>query len=615
MIKSLRWQLQMWHALLLMIVLIIFGGVVYALQWQTRLQQTDAELDRVALVLVSRIRGLFPVPRMPNPGTWPSRSGGRGGQRSSDGRADEQPVADALSPANVFPNPSSPDRGSSRDEGRGNRNGQRFTGREDNREISRDASRSPAASEPRDGSLESRSTNSRTGEARPGEARTSEGRSGETRPPDFRSVDPRDVARDNPWFSPPPGLGLPDEFKHLFDGDGENSFYFSIWDRTGNLLEKSKSVSDIPFPQLEPPKDEIPMRVDRMRDLSREVIHVTRGRNYVLVGRSIKPDLAALHRSGLRLVFTGLGVLVLGLAGGWWFSSRAIRPISEMSATAESISVRNLSSRINTQSTAAELEQLATVLNHTFDRLQSAFERQSQFTADASHELRTPLSVILSHAELALSRPRSNEEYQKAFQACRRASLRMKTLIDSLLLLARFDAGHTEVERRPVDLDRLAADAVEMVQPLADEKQIELQCRADSIVVAADAERLFQVFTNLLSNGIRYNKAGGRVELEITSDEQDVIIRVADTGVGISPNDLPRIFDRFYRVDKARTTAEGGCGLGLAICTSIIEAHGGRISAQSQIDVGTTVEVRLPLACADHSSSSEIPASEPLVAG
>ncbi|MBS0204355.1 MAG: HAMP domain-containing protein [Planctomycetes bacterium] len=577
MIRSLRWRLQLWHALLLMTVLIIFGVVVYALQWQTRLQQTDAELDRVASVLTSRLRGLFPVPRMPGPG-WPR-----------NGRPNEDLPADALLPANVPP----PRRSDGRSGNRSSRDGNR-----DERESLRDSGRSPRESRGGDAPNEPARDGSRDSNGRDSNGREVTGRDPGGR--DFGSVDlgreppVRDPNARNPWFAPPPGLGLPDEFKHLFDGDSEHSFYFIIWDRNGVILEKSKAVTEIPFPNLHT-TDGVPVRVARMRAQSREVVHVTRFDINVLVGRPIQPDLDLLHRAGLRLILTGLVVLSIGLAGGWWFSTRAIRPIAEMSATAESISVKNLSSRINTESTSTELEQLATVLNRTFDRLQSAFERQGQFTADASHELRTPLAVIMSHAELALSRPRSSEEYQKAFQACQRASLRMKTLIDSLLQLARVDSGQAELHCQNIELDRVALDSLNMLQPLAEENSIRLSCQADPITISADQDRLFQLFTNLLTNAIRYTRPEGRVDLQVVSDDQFAIIRVSDTGVGIAAENLPRIFDRFYRVDKARTHAAGS-GLGLAICLTIVEAHGGTITATSEVGVGTTIEVRLPKA-------------------
>lgn len=596
MIRSLRWRLQIWHALLLTTVLIIFGGVVHALQWQTRLQQTDADLDRLATVLNSRLRGLFPVPRVPNSGSWQrnqGRGGGQGGGRP-DYRpvetVDNQPVADALFPANSAPLMFA------RAFGMNVRDGAPDDSGDGRRRDNRTSSRGGRDSE-REGSREGRGP--REGPP-PGSSRDSS---------------QQDPGR-NPWFSPPPGLGLPDEFMHLFEGDDESRNYFIIWDKNGTVLEKSQLIDEVPFPNLRSPQDGVPVPTVRARGMMREVVHVSRfGDINVVVGRSIHRDIEALNRAGFLLFCTGLAVLSLGLAGGWWFSFRAIRPIKEMSAIAESISVKNLSQRINAESTATELEQLAIVLNRTFDRLQGAFERQAQFTADASHELRTPVSVILTHAELALSRPRSPEDYQKAFQTCRKASLRMKSLIDSMLLLARFDSDESEFEKQPVDLDRIANDTTELLQSLATERQVTLTCRADSVVVIADQERIMQLITNLISNAIRYNRPQGKVEVDVSVDGETAVIRVSDTGVGIAAEELPKIFDRFYRVDKARSTSEGGCGLGLAICQTIVDAHNGTVSATSELGEGTTIEVRLPgVRNADEPDSSDSVAvtSEPV---
>jgi heavy metal sensor kinase len=316
----------------------------------------------------------------------------------------------------------------------------------------------------------------------------------------------------------------------------------------------------------------------------------------LLVGRSLEKDLAAHHRSGLLLAASGLVVLAAGVLGGGWVTARAVRPIAGMTATAESISAQNLSERINIKETDSELGQLATVLNGTFDRLQAAFERQSQFTADASHELRTPLSVIAAHTELALSRPRSNEDYRAAIETCRRASQRMKSLIDALLVLARFDAGTPSLKQAPFDIEPLLRDCAELVEPLAAAKQVQIHCEATPCKVCGDWDRLSQVITNLLTNSIRYNREGGQVQITTRTEGLQAVISVMDTGVGIAEDQLAQIFDRFYQVDKARSRAEGSCGLGLSICKTIVEAHGGTIVAKSQFDVGTTIEVRLPLA-------------------
>jgi heavy metal sensor kinase len=233
-------------------------------------------------------------------------------------------------------------------------------------------------------------------------------------------------------------------------------------------------------------------------------------------------------------------------------------------------------------------------MNDMFARLESSFQQQVRFTADASHELRTPLSVIHTHAQLALSRDRSADEYKRTIATVLRASGRMKGLVDSLLLLAGADAGRLSIERQQFDLRDVIDECIMMVTPLANEKGITLESDLRSAEVSADPARISQVAINLMSNAIRYNREKGSVTVQIRLDGKDVLLIIADTGVGIPPEHLPHLFERFYRVDVARSRDAGGSGLGLAICKSIIDAHGGSIDVQSKPDQGSTFTVRLP---------------------
>ena len=337
------------------------------------------------------------------------------------------------------------------------------------------------------------------------------------------------------------------------------------------------------------------MQTVRSREWQREVIHCTNFGNHVLVGRSIQSDVASQHSSGWLLAACGWAVLTLGVVGGGWLSGRTLRSLTAMSGTAKNISVENLSQRIDLAETDSDLGHLALVLNQTFDRLQAAFEHQLRFTADASHELRTPLAVILSQTELTLSKSRSTDEYRTALETCHRAARRMRSLIDSLLLLARFDAGHPDLQRGSVDLAEIASESVELLRPLADERRITLGSELLPMSVVGDRDRLGQVVTNLLANAIRYNQEGGRVDVRVERVNGHAIVSVTDSGIGIPAEELPHIFQRFYRVDKARTRSDGSSGLGLAICQSVVEAHGGQITARSEPEQGTTLEVRLPL--------------------
>jgi two-component system OmpR family sensor kinase len=575
MVKSLRWRLQIWHAIVLTGVLTIFGTVVYSLHWQTRMQQIDAELDRMAEVLGARLRRLLPFPGPPPRGLGrPSQSIAR----SSDGHLRPEfprPHRDELHRDETH-----------RDEMHHNiiQSAIERLDRPEMPEMPTTVSEQTVAEAHR---TESRRPESRRSESRRGDGSRADGGRGERpgRPPWER----RGAER------LPPGLGLPEEFQHLFEGEDESRFYFVIWGHEGVVLEKSSLAPDVPYPDLHMGEDTLPVRQVRLRDNCREVTHVSRYDVNVLVGRSISNDLLAEHRYGALLFLAGTGVLTAGFLGGGWLSARAIRPISSMTATAQSISAQNLTQRIDLQDTATELGQLAVVLNGTFDRLQAAFEQQSRFTADASHELRTPLAVILAHTELALSRLRSPEEYRTALQTCQRASSRMKSLIEGLLMLARFDSKRAVLETTEFELAHVVFECVELLQPLAEARRIQIGTELEPTRIRADRSRISQVITNLLTNAIRYNHDDGSVKITIVQEHGEISLRVSDTGLGIPADELPHIFERFYRVDKARTRTEGGSGLGLSICKTIVEAHGGVIHVSSEPQLGTLVEVRLPI--------------------
>jgi len=285
-------------------------------------------------------------------------------------------------------------------------------------------------------------------------------------------------------------------------------------------------------------------------------------------------------------------MLFIGLFTGWFISSRAIKPINDISAAALKISAGDLSQRISTNETESELGQLAGVLNATFGRLETAFAQQQQFTSDAAHELRTPVSVLLTQTQGTLNRERSAAEYRETVEACQRAAQRMRRLIESLLELARLDAGQEQFKRLPFDFSKIVRDCAALVQPLAEERNVNIHADLAVVECTGDSERLAQVVTNLLMNAIQYNQPAGQVRVSLESRDGTAVLAVADTGPGISPEDLPRVFERFYRADKSRST--GGNGLGLAISKAIVEVHGGTLEATSNPGAGTTFTVRLP---------------------
>ena len=375
-----------------------------------------------------------------------------------------------------------------------------------------------------------------------------------------------------------------------FDGTQTNNFYYVLYGENHRVLAQSTGAPpEIPFPEIEdalirkqqvrqglaakmvdpgPPDPPIA----RTRAQCREVFRALPRGQVLLVGRPLAQDLFAMRRLALWLVAAGSGVLILGLAGGWWLAGRAIRPIEQISSTAVKIAAGDLGQRINAADTDNELGRLAALLNSTFARLEAAFNQQGRFTSDASHELRTPVAVILSQTQTALSRERGATEYREALEACQRAAQRMRRLIESLLELARLDAGQEPMTRSAFDLGQVARECVDLVRPLAAERGLEIVCDLPRVQCAADPARTAQVVTNLLTNAIHFNRPQGRVEISARAESNAAVLIVKDTGQGISAEDLPHIWERFYRADKSRSRIQGQNGLGLAIAKAIVDA-------------------------------------------
>lgn len=392
--------------------------------------------------------------------------------------------------------------------------------------------------------------------------------------------------------TPPPPLRLSQREASLFEGKPGQAFYYIVWLPDGQLgVRSALAPSDAPLPPAfrGPP-------VIRSRGAFQECFQTTPSGDRILVGRDIRAELATIRRFGWLLAGAGSAVLALGLLGGWWISSRALRPIGTISATATRIATGDLSQRIPLDETESELGQLAQTLNHTFERLQASFARQVQFTADASHELRTPVAVVLTQTQTALARERSAEDYRESLAACQRAAKRMRGLIESLLMLARLDS----VEKPPpfvsCELDSITRDAMELLRPLAQGQNITLNLALAPAFCMGNPEQLAQVVTNLVANAIHYNRSGGSVRVEVAAQNGNAVLSVSDTGNGIAPDDMPHLFERFYRSDKARSSAQGHTGLGLAIVKAIVESHHGKITVESTPGQGSLFKVYLPLA-------------------
>ena len=407
---------------------------------------------------------------------------------------------------------------------------------------------------------------------------------------------PRGLAPEERQPQPPPPpqplseLRLSAREADLFEGSPGQSFYYIVWLRDGQPGAHSASA---PLDAPCPPSVHGPPEF-RFRGTLRECYHHTPLGECLLVGRDIRGDLAENRRLAWLLIGAGGTVLLLGLAGGWGIAARALRPIADISATAAKIATGDLTQRIPAADAHSELGQLSRDLNDTFARLQDSFARQAQFTADASHELRTPVAVVLTQTQAALARERPAAEYRESLEACQRAARRMRGLIESLLTLARLDAADVPDTLEPCALDRITREAVDLLAPLAEEQGVQLELELASVRCPANAGQLAQIVSNLVSNAIHYNRPGGSVRVVVARESAAAMLCVSDTGQGIPPADLPHIFERFYRVDKARSGAQGHSGLGLAITKALVEANRGAIEVTSEPGQGSRFKVRLP---------------------
>ena len=296
------------------------------------------------------------------------------------------------------------------------------------------------------------------------------------------------------------------------------------------------------------------------------------------------------------LGYSALAVLLLATLGGFIMASRVLKPIDRITRTAREISETALNRRINID-TDDELGRLSSTLNAMIERIETAFDRQKQFTADASHELRTPLAVIQAESTLSLDKERTIEDYRKSLTLVSQEVDYMSSIIEKLLFLARSDAGHEilhEVER--VSLKELLAGIEPDVRLLAEEKGLKFWLDApEDIVVTGDRVKLRQLFLNILQNAVNYTSTGGNIKTSLSSHKKMALVTIADTGIGIPREHLPHIFQRFYRVDKSRSRAVGGTGLGLSIAKHIVEAHNGRIEVESHSGKGSIFRILLPL--------------------
>ena len=394
-----------------------------------------------------------------------------------------------------------------------------------------------------------------------------------------------------------------DEFReHSVLGPGGD--LFQVCDERGQWLYRSAVLENSQIPirlpnQLadRPLYDNLTVQGTQVRFATGRV--VVNGHPYTIqVAAPLKEFNEALERFRL-ILWLSVPLLLMGAGlGGYLISRRALRPVDQITTAAESISISSLTDRLEVPKTSDELQRLSETLNRMLTRLNTSVQRISQFTADASHELRAPVSLIRTTAELAVHGGRSNDEYRDDMVQILGEAERTSRLIDSLLLLARADAGGSELQHELTDLSTSLREAVEQGRNLAAEKRIELAAEfgAAPVIVRGDGEALRRLCFIVIDNAIKYTPEGGRVQLQLKGAEGQAVITVTDSGIGISESDLSHIFDRFWRADRVRSRGMGGAGLGLSIARWIVDRHEGAIEVQSEPGRGSTFAVRIPLA-------------------
>jgi heavy metal sensor kinase len=312
----------------------------------------------------------------------------------------------------------------------------------------------------------------------------------------------------------------------------------------------------------------------------------------VQVARSLAPYEHESNELLSAFLLAGPLTVFATIVAGYFLARRTLAPVQRMTTAARQISGDRLDRRVEVANRDDELGQLAATLNDMLSRLERSFEEMKRFTADAAHELRTPLAVIRNEAEVALRRPRSGDEYGRALENVLEETIRLSRMADELLFLCRQDAGLNHLASEPVELGPLLEEVVANMRLVAQEKGVALTLDGFAGGAALGDDRQFRrVFYNLIDNAVKYTPAGGSVRVSGRTDGAEVVVTVTDTGVGISQDHLPRIFDRFYRVDQARTVGEGGAGLGLSICRAGASLSSGsgaprREEKQAGIDFG-----------------------------
>ena len=395
--------------------------------------------------------------------------------------------------------------------------------------------------------------------------------------------------------------------KEWFEPESNDRFIRITRLSDGNLIYASGPPADGSFD----PEDVPPLPFSPKPDFSRQ-IHLPGDKTLLVTamkytspdhrryqiefGALLDPVKAMLNHLFLQLALGLPLAIVIVTIGGYLLVRQALAPVEQITRAAERITQHNLTDRLPVTNTGDELERLSTSLNRMIARLEDAFQNSKRFVADASHELRTPLTILRGELENMAEDPHLGLEWRERAASLLEETEQLGKIVEHLFTLSRLDSGEAQTDWSSFDLAELAKTTAEQMNLLAEDKGISIACEAGQpVTVEGDPTRLKQVVVNLLDNAIKYTPRNGAIQLRIRAVNGHAILEVEDNGIGISANDLPHVFERFYRVDQARSDDSEGAGLGLAIVKSICTAHGAEVDVMSVPTLGTRFRVKIPL--------------------
>ena len=382
--------------------------------------------------------------------------------------------------------------------------------------------------------------------------------------------------------------------------------YVQIFDNTGEVYSRSRNLKDVRLPLTKTTLHEASHGkiiyetvttpgLYPIRSIFFPLFSDGRLNRVVCVGTSLAAETETLDKIFLILfVSIPTSILLVG-SGGWFLAGRALKPVDIITRSAQKITAENLNQRLEVVNPNDEIGRLAETFNKTLARLDNSFRRTRQFSSDVSHELRTPLTILRGETEVGLRWAKEPDEFRDLLRSNLDEIKRMSEIIEYLLELSRVEAGELPLNLQEVDLEDLLYEMIQPLETIARERGINIVfARNGPVLIQGDRLRLKQIFLNLLENALKYSPVGGDMRISLSGDGRNAHIAFTDSGPGIPAEDLPNIFERFYRVDKARNRAHGGLGLGLSVAKSLAEAMGGQIEAASEVGNGSTFTVSFP---------------------